>query len=493
MGYAGSQFHRGPNYLQDPLTPLTPTVYLNTEQTCENVCPEGETGDPIEVTIPAGTYSSTVSQEDADTQAHDAACAQAAEERALNPCQGIACGQITDYQPAANTQFEVMALTSDQYLNETNTPSAMSMDGKYILSPIIRSTDASSKPILSTRSGSSFSAAPLLNTAGAYELNVVCDYVPISVGLNGLVAGVFKRAGVFYKMGVYWPSPGAEPVAPETPPTKHFSATNASGTVLAGVDWTETLTLDIVVRRLETDEDEIVTTINWSDTFNDPYPVCISNCPGEEVVIVIRNPDGENKWIATAYKRTDGVWGLYKNLTVPDGINIFKIWNMSAAGNVVVGQILDVADGSLFKPAMWDLSVSGTDTPLIVLPRSGFDDTNGGAFSTNFDGSIIFGAQAIPSYPTYTLDDMAYWTAEDDYSVQHSFAQLLSDLGFADPAAGQWGVPGADIDWAFVWGGGPVISGNGRHFFIPNVYTQFIDIIPTRNYSQWYFAIDPAP
>lgn len=46
--------------------------YENAEQTA--TCPEGETGDPV--TIPAGTYSSLVSQEDADAQA--AAAAEAA-------------------------------------------------------------------------------------------------------------------------------------------------------------------------------------------------------------------------------------------------------------------------------------------------------------------------------------------------------------------------------------------------------------------------------
>lgn len=96
MGYAGSQFHRGPNYLQDPLTPLPlPFSYGNTEQQCTDTCPEGTTGTPITVVIQAGTYFSSESQADADEQALVAACNQAAADRVNDPC--VLSGYTQDF------------------------------------------------------------------------------------------------------------------------------------------------------------------------------------------------------------------------------------------------------------------------------------------------------------------------------------------------------------------------------------------------------------
>ena len=79
--------------LPPPPTPRPPVppisvVYHNAEQTCVNTCPEGTTGEPISVTIPANyaPCDSEVSQEAANACALAAACAEAAALRELNPC-----------------------------------------------------------------------------------------------------------------------------------------------------------------------------------------------------------------------------------------------------------------------------------------------------------------------------------------------------------------------------------------------------------------------
>lgn len=89
MGFAGSQFHQGPGplYINDPLKPfLPPNVYTNTEQSYTNICPDGTTGDPITVTVPAGTFSSTISQEFVDAEALASAIEQANALRVEHPC-----------------------------------------------------------------------------------------------------------------------------------------------------------------------------------------------------------------------------------------------------------------------------------------------------------------------------------------------------------------------------------------------------------------------
>lgn len=86
--------------MQPPVTPLPPppvprppvppitVVFHNAAQTCINTCPEGTTGEPISVTVPANQpeYDSEVSQEAANAAAMAAACAQAAALREENPC-----------------------------------------------------------------------------------------------------------------------------------------------------------------------------------------------------------------------------------------------------------------------------------------------------------------------------------------------------------------------------------------------------------------------
>lgn len=53
------------------------TVYINTQQRYTAACPDGSIGESVTVTIAAGTYSSTISQTDADAQALAAATSQA--------------------------------------------------------------------------------------------------------------------------------------------------------------------------------------------------------------------------------------------------------------------------------------------------------------------------------------------------------------------------------------------------------------------------------
>lgn len=81
-----------------PIPPIPPdppeppvTTYHNTEQTCTDTCPGGTTGSPISVTVTAGNpaYDSIVSQEVADAAALAAACAEAAQQRELQPCVDI--------------------------------------------------------------------------------------------------------------------------------------------------------------------------------------------------------------------------------------------------------------------------------------------------------------------------------------------------------------------------------------------------------------------
>jgi uncharacterized protein DUF5977 len=52
-------------------------IFQNTEQTFTAECPPGFTGTPVTKTVPAGTYFSTESQEDADAKALHAAMLQA--------------------------------------------------------------------------------------------------------------------------------------------------------------------------------------------------------------------------------------------------------------------------------------------------------------------------------------------------------------------------------------------------------------------------------
>lgn len=96
MGYAGSQFHRGPNYLQDPLTPLTrtPPTFCNTEQSVTLTCPEGTTGDPVTAIVQAGTYCGYATQEEANAVALAAAQTEAEALREASPCTNPLAGSV---------------------------------------------------------------------------------------------------------------------------------------------------------------------------------------------------------------------------------------------------------------------------------------------------------------------------------------------------------------------------------------------------------------
>ncbi len=58
-------------------TTTTSTIYQNTEQSYTASCGQGTTGDSVTVTVPAGSYGSAVSQNDANAQALAAATAEA--------------------------------------------------------------------------------------------------------------------------------------------------------------------------------------------------------------------------------------------------------------------------------------------------------------------------------------------------------------------------------------------------------------------------------
>lgn len=76
-----------------PVPPIT-VIFWNAAQTCVNTCPEGTTGEPISVTVPANEYSSEVSQEAANAAALAAACAEAAALREENPCVDAEPGSL---------------------------------------------------------------------------------------------------------------------------------------------------------------------------------------------------------------------------------------------------------------------------------------------------------------------------------------------------------------------------------------------------------------
>jgi hypothetical protein len=68
------------------------TTFGNTEQSFTAECGAGFTGDPVTVTISAGTYTSEVSQEDADAQALAAATSQATAALSCTPIPLHDCG-----------------------------------------------------------------------------------------------------------------------------------------------------------------------------------------------------------------------------------------------------------------------------------------------------------------------------------------------------------------------------------------------------------------
>lgn len=75
-------------------TTTTAHVYGNAEQSYTASCPQGTTGTPVTVTVPADSYGSTVSQSDANAQALAAATAEAAAQ-----LQCVGDEGVTDQQP----------------------------------------------------------------------------------------------------------------------------------------------------------------------------------------------------------------------------------------------------------------------------------------------------------------------------------------------------------------------------------------------------------
>lgn len=69
-----------------PTTPQITTIYYNSAQTASAPCPDGLEGPSVSYTVPAGAYSSTVSQADADSKAYDDALAHAQSSADLKCC-----------------------------------------------------------------------------------------------------------------------------------------------------------------------------------------------------------------------------------------------------------------------------------------------------------------------------------------------------------------------------------------------------------------------
>lgn len=121
LGFTEAQITQIVNFLancqaeQDAITQLEPNPITtpngqpgirlwNTEQSCTATCPEGETGDPVTVTVPANTNSTVIvatstplerylAQQELNNAALAEACADAAEELV---CAGPECPQILD-------------------------------------------------------------------------------------------------------------------------------------------------------------------------------------------------------------------------------------------------------------------------------------------------------------------------------------------------------------------------------------------------------------
>lgn len=102
----------GPGPRPQPGRPPVPILsYGNTEQTCVNECPIGTVGADISVTVPAGAYSSGVSQEAANAAAMEAACAEAALLRESSPC--TTPGVVGSLWGWGDNQYRQLGMGSD--------------------------------------------------------------------------------------------------------------------------------------------------------------------------------------------------------------------------------------------------------------------------------------------------------------------------------------------------------------------------------------------
>lgn len=116
---------------------LCQEVFYNTEQTCEDVCPDGTSGETISVTIEAGEFSSEEDQETADALAMAEACAQAAALRADSPCEvdvfvmSMQCRSKTGNVACDPTSFGTLAEPVVYSGSGTSEPACADIAGKY--------------------------------------------------------------------------------------------------------------------------------------------------------------------------------------------------------------------------------------------------------------------------------------------------------------------------------------------------------------------------
>ncbi len=75
--------------------------FVNVSQTCINACPDGSGGDPISVTVDAGSFSAE-DQDTANAVALASACAQAAALRASSPCM-VSGNMVTTFSSVTKT------------------------------------------------------------------------------------------------------------------------------------------------------------------------------------------------------------------------------------------------------------------------------------------------------------------------------------------------------------------------------------------------------
>lgn len=458
-----------------------PCPFESTEQSYTDTCPDGFTGDPITVVIAAGAFTSVVSQADANAQALAAAQAQAEAQRAETPCVEDevwnTCLTSEEEQPTTILDVDLMSEVEIGGGLNYNSLIKLSQDGKYALFPQVCfdngtfSPGYEDAPAVWTRSGSSFAKTSLSLGSGAYSITTTLDQnggPPWHAGNNGLICGTMVSTALGFAIGVYWPTPDAEPVGVDTTggAFKHFFTCNAAGTVMAGINERDG-EIDVIVRRGTSDE--IVATFSLDDV-SYVTPIHLSNVAGEEKAL-IRIDVSPSVYRYVVYVRSAGVWSFFTELLVtsPD---VFEgtIRDMSSDGSMAVGAYFSDANFR-YEACYWDLTTP-TTTLYVPLNHSIENDSGNWAHCVTCDASVIFGSQASPNFDPETIDELCYWLACENYLVAHSVAGLFTSNGILDPLGAPYGVPATvnDADWGFVsTAGGLAVSGSGHHIAIPCV------------------------
>ncbi len=151
------------------------TSFLNTAQTFVAECPEGQNGDPAEVTIAAGAYSSDVSQEAADAAALAAATAQA---QAALECT-----------PVVSTPV----LTLDPDSVSDNIPVKWTQGNEPGTNEIWKSVNGGAYTLVATVDGAD---TQWTDNAGMASGDIWCYKVR---GINGAINGAFSNVGCAVK------------------------------------------------------------------------------------------------------------------------------------------------------------------------------------------------------------------------------------------------------------------------------------------------------